>query len=587
VPLTITDAFTPSPLVQGLDVKVKVQWLSCNEVCIPEEAELSLSIPVKSSMAINGRAFDAALTAQPQLLKGTSSATPRGALLDVRVAGLPASLKGKRLEFFPETGDVIDNAAKWTQAWQGAIWTASVPLSAQRTKSPVVMPLVVTAGEQGWRTEAQVDAAWPRATGPTGPAADLQASLWAFEPSAGSGMPATLAATLLGALLGGLILNLMPCVFPIMAIKVLGFARHTQAQQHRAAGMAYAAGVIATFVALGALVLALRAGGEQIGWGFQLQSPLFIAALAIIFTVIGLNLAGLFEFRPFLPSALATLEVRHPTANAFLSGALAVVVASPCTAPFMAVSLGLAVTLAPPQALLVFATLGLGMALPYLLASWVPGVARRLPRPGPWMATLRQALAFPMFATVAWLAWVLGQQTGVDGAGALLLLLVALSAVIWALKLKGRARSVGMTLFAVMFALLAWATLPTLSATVPKKMTQARDGPWQDWAPGQVEKLMASGQVVFVDFTAAWCVTCQYNKRTVLSDSSVLAALSNKNVALLRADWTLRDPDITQALSKLGRNGVPVYVFYKRGAAPVVLSTVPSANEIRAAVAAL
>jgi thiol:disulfide interchange protein DsbD len=395
-------------------------------------------------------------------------------------------------------------------------------------------------------------------------------------------------AALLGALLGGLILNLMPCVFPVLAIKVVGFTRHADDRRaHRVAGAAYTAGVIVSFLALGALMLALRAAGEQLGWGFQLQSPAVVAALAALFTVIGLNLAGLFEFSQFLPSSVASMEARHPVANAFLSGVLAVAIASPCTAPFMGASLGFAIGLPAVQALLVFAAIGVGMALPYLAASFVPAVARALPRPGAWMDTFRRFMAFPMFATVAWLVWVLGQQSGIDGAGALLALLVALSMVLWALTLRGRARAVLAALSVAALALLAGAVGPSVTKVVDTVPVAAANTAWQPWAPGRVEQALASGQPVFVDFTAAWCVTCQYNKKTTLADGAVLADLAAKNVVLLRADWTRRDPAITLALAGLGRNGVPVYVFYKQGSAPVVLSEVLSVDEVRSVIARL
>jgi thiol:disulfide interchange protein DsbD len=397
----------------------------------------------------------------------------------------------------------------------------------------------------------------------------------------------TLVAALLGALLGGLILNLMPCVFPVLAIKVVGFTRHADDRRgHRVSGLAYTAGVVTSFAALGALMLALRAAGEQLGWGFQLQSPAVVAVLAALFTLIGLNLAGLFEFRAFLPSSLATLEARHPVANAFLSGVLAVAIASPCTAPFMGASLGFAIGLPATEALLVFGAIGLGMALPYLAASWVPSIARLLPRPGAWMENFRRLMAFPMFATVAWLVWVLGQQSGIDGAGALLVLLVALSMVVWAFTLQGRARTVIAPIALACLALLAWAAGPSITK-ISTTTAAAESGPWQPWGQGRVDQLVASGRPVLVDFTAAWCVTCQYNKKTTLSHRDVLADLSAKNVALLRADWTRRDPAITAALAQLGRSGVPVYVFYRQGGAPLVLSEVLSVEEVRSAVARL
>jgi thiol:disulfide interchange protein DsbD len=339
---------------------------------------------------------------------------------------------------------------------------------------------------------------------------------------------------------------------------------------------------------LGALMLALRAAGEQLGWGFQLQSPAVVATLAALFTLIGLNLAGVFEFGTFLPSGVASLQARHPAGDAFLSGVLAVAIASPCTAPFMGASLGLAIALPASQALMVFAALGVGMALPYLAASWIPAVAGWLPRPGPWMDTLRKLMAFPMFATVAWLVWVLGQQSGIDGAGALLVLLVALALVVWAWTLGGRTRQVVAVLALGDGATLAWTLGPQVLRPVPVAATGAVAGDrWQPWSAQTVRDTLAAGKPVFVDFTAAWCVTCQYNKRTTLADEQVLADFAARQVTLLRADWTLRDPAITQALSTLGRSGVPVYVLYAPGRTPVVMSEVLSTSEVRARLAAL
>ncbi|MEO7391579.1 MAG: thioredoxin family protein [Ramlibacter sp.] len=595
VPLTITPDFKPSLFGSDLQVQLKAQWLVCKTECIPEDGEFTIKIPTRSTTALNAPAFDAALAAQPKpVLQGTGGTITEsrvlidGNTLDVSVQGLPAALRGKTLEFFPETPEVIETGAKWTQAWNGAAWTARVPLSPQRSASPSVMPVVLAADGQGWRSELKVLGNWPVVTAASGVSPALEAALRANTAAPAAPAPSlTLAAALIGALLGGLILNLMPCVFPILAIKVVGFTRHADDRRgHRLGGLAYTAGVIVSFIALGALMLALRAAGEQLGWGFQLQSPAVVAVLAGLFTLIGLNLAGLFEFRSFLPSSLASLEARHPVVNAFLSGVLAVAIASPCTAPFMGASLGFAIGLPAVEALLVFGAIGVGMALPYLGASWVPALARLLPRPGAWMDTFRKFMAFPMFATVAWLVWVLGQQSGIDGAGALLVLLVAMSMVVWALTLQGHARSVVATISLLSLGLLAWATGPNITKLPPQQVARSDGTGWQPWEPGRVDQLVAAGRPVFVDFTAAWCVTCQYNK-TTLSRDDVLADLAAKNVALLRADWTRRDPAITAALGQLGRNGVPVYVFYSAGRAPVVLSEVLSADEVRSAIARL
>jgi thiol:disulfide interchange protein DsbD len=396
------------------------------------------------------------------------------------------------------------------------------------------------------------------------------------------------------ALVGGMILNLMPCVLPVLAIKVLGFSRHSEhtPASQRAQGLAYTLGVVLSFVSLGALMLALRATGEQLGWGFQLQSPAVVAALAALFTLIGLNLAGLFEIGSVLPHSLASLQARHPVVDAFLSGVLAVAIASPCTAPFMGASLGYAISLPAAQALGIFAALGLGLALPFLAAAWIPAVGHWLPRPGAWMDTLRRFMAFPMLATVVWLVWVLGHLSGVDGAGALLALLLGLGLVVWSLGLEGRSRLVFATVSVALCAVLAGAIGPLVlkieDAGSPGTVaTNGNGSDWQAWAPGRVEAELAAGRPVFVDFTAAWCITCQYNKKTTLGSAEVLADMRAHNVTLLRADWTRRDPAITVALEQLGRSGVPVYVLHQVGKPPVVFSEILDAQALRASLATL
>ncbi|MBP6297104.1 MAG: thioredoxin family protein [Acidovorax sp.] len=611
VPVTVAQTFAPGPLAKDVTVQLKASWLVCRKECIPEEGNFTLQLPIQSTTALHSAAFDAAQKAQPQPLAKASAqqqAQVDGDALQVRVAGLPAALRGKTLDLFPEMPEVLHNAAEGTQRWEGDVWTARIPLAEQRSNSPSTLPVVLAERVQGstprpgYRADLTVQGPWPAVAAKASVSPALEAALKANAALAGSGLPPaapsgasslTLTAALLGALLGGLILNLMPCVFPVLAIKVVGFTRHAQDRRaHRISGLAYTAGVVLSFLALGALMLGLRAAGEAVGWGFQLQSPAVVAALAGLFTLIGLNLAGVFEFGNMLPSSVASLQARHPVADSFLTGVLAVAVASPCTAPFMGASMGLTATLPAAQALAVFAALGLGLALPYLAASLWPAVARALPRPGAWMDTFRRFLAFPMFATVVWLVWVLGQQSGIDGAASLLILLVGLGLLAWSLALQGRARRWLGSVATVAMALLLWAFGPHVTrmaevAAAPANATATAAQDWQPWAPGAAEALVASGRPVFVDFTAAWCVTCQYNKKTTLANTEVLADLHAKNVALLRADWTRRDPAITAALAQLGRNGVPVYVFYRPGKPPVVLTEVLSVDEVRSTIAQL
>jgi thiol:disulfide interchange protein len=311
--------------------------------------------------------------------------------------------------------------------------------------------------------------------------------------------------------------------------------------------------------------------------------------LAALFTLIGLNLAGVFEFGSVLPGSWAAARARHPAADSFLTGVLAVAVASPCTAPFMGAALGAALTWPTAQALLVFAALGFGMALPYLAASAWPALARLLPRPGAWMAHFKTLMAFPMFATVVWLLWVLGVQVGVGGMVALLGVLVALAFVAWALgsptlgpKARGGFGAVSLLLMVVA---LAWAVPSLRQEAVAQADSPAAQEGWQPWSNERVAQAQAAGQTVFVDFTAAWCVTCQFNKRTTLASDEVKAAFSDNQVLLLRADWTRRDPAITAELTRMGRSGVPVYAVYTPGAAgPRLLGEILSVAEVTGAV---
>ncbi len=594
VQLTIGPEFKPGLLSDVIDVRLDAAWLVCKTECIPEEGRFALKIPVRSSTAGHGAAFDTAWRSAPtDLATGGGTLKVDGQNLALSVTGLPTAWQGRKLSFFPETTEVIETAADWQQAWDGANWTARIPLSPQRSSSPTVMPVVLALGTEGQRITLPVSGSWPQGSAAAAPGSTALRDALGARPGSGAGSWGGSAASigfwaaLLGALIGGLILNLMPCVLPVLAIKVLGFARHADDRAaHRINGLAYTAGVLLSFMALGLLMLSLRSAGESLGWGFQLQNPAVVATLALLFTLIGLNLAGVFHFSQMVPSSLAGFQPRHPVVDAFFTGVLAVAIASPCTAPFMGASLGLAVALPPLQALAVFAMLGLGLALPYLAASFIPAVARALPRPGQWMDTLKKFMAFPMFATVAWLVWVLGQQSGIDGAGALLVLLVAVAFVAWALALAGRARLIAGGVSLALLLALGWGVGPAVTTSVPAAQ-RTNDGLWQAWAPGKVEQILATGQPVFVDFTAAWCVTCQYNKQTTLSDPQVMADITERKVALLRADWTRRDPAITAALQQLGRNGVPVYVLYQAGRAPLVMSEILSVKDVRAALARL
>jgi thiol:disulfide interchange protein DsbD len=607
VPLTVTKQFKANA-TQTLNIQLHANWLVCRLECIPQEGDFALRIPVNSSFASNATAFEAVLAEQPKSLPNVKATSRFEAQrLVLQVSGLPAPLQGKTLHVFPDTAELVESAAEQhtsaSQSWQGDVWTVQLPLSNLRLNDPKQVGFLLTTGEgaerQGFAVSAPVTEAWPAVS--ELPAATAPAVTTVVNNEGALGF----VLALLGAFVGGLILNLMPCVLPVLAIKLLGFAQHSRAHRaHRVAGMAYTAGVVLSFLALGAGVLALRAAGEQLGWGFQLQSPVVVSVLAAFFTLIALNLFGLFEFGQILPSRVASFQYKHPVMDAALSGVLAVAVASPCTAPFMGASLGLAMTLPTWQALTIFVAMGLGLAAPYLLASFMPAVARLLPHPGPWMVTLRQLLAFPMLATVVWLLWVLGQQTSLDATMFALGGLLLLAAFIWTLKqhtpaARGLAWLIAAALVWGAFSFAEELNAPANDAsqisTAPKGASDTSrpdsastaNNAWQAWSEAAVMQSLAQGRPVFVDFTAAWCVTCQINKKSTLSNSAVLADFAAHQVTLIRADWTRRDPAITAALSALGRSGVPVYVLYAPGQAPLVLSELLSVSKMQAALASL
>jgi thiol:disulfide interchange protein DsbD len=598
LPVTVT--VPPDFGSAALDVRLKADWLVCKEVCIPQSGEFRLAVPAGSSTAANADAFaQARASLPPRASAATVQAKVDGQVLALQIDGLPADLRGKALDYFAADAGVIDHAGRVEQRWDGERLALRVPLSAQRSESPARLQAVLALpGESRGVEVGFAGPSWPPTAGvrSVAPQAALAAQPGAAPVTgvlnAPAASPIPLVMSLGFAFIGGLLLNLMPCVFPVLALKVVGFAKPgANRRQIAGQGLAYTVGVVASFVALAGLLLAMRAAGDQLGWGFQLQSPVFVAGLSILFALIGLNLLGVFEVGQLLPSGLASLRARHPVVDHGLTGVLAVAIASPCTAPFMGAALGAALTQPTPQALAVFAALGLGMAAPYLAASLSPGLGRWLPRPGRWMATFRTAMAFPMFATVVWLLWVLGQQVGIDGAAALLGLILAVAFAAWVFSAT-RSRSLGAAAFRVGAAAVVVAaavgTWPVLQAQagepVATAATTQSEAAWQPWSPDALARVRAAGRPVFVDFTAAWCVTCQFNKRTTLGDAEVLAAFRARDVVLMRADWTRRDPAITEALRQLGRSGVPVYALYAPGdASPRLLSEILGVAEIRSA----
>jgi thiol:disulfide interchange protein DsbD len=396
------------------------------------------------------------------------------------------------------------------------------------------------------------------------------------RPPGDDAAPTTLIGALLLALLGGLILNLMPCVLPILSLKVLGVAQSGESRQRaRSHALWYTAGVLVAFAAIGALVLALRAAGQAAGWGFQLQHPWFIAALVYLMFTVGLSLSGVFTLGGSLGGMGQSLAARSGPVGDFFTGVLACVVASPCVAPFMGLPLAYAFTTDTVPALLVFLALGLGLALPFLLIGFIPSLAKRLPRPGAWMETLKHVLAFPMYGTAIWLLWVLGKQRGVDAMTLVLGGLVVLALALWWFeRSRWRSHRVG-SLLAVL--LLLGALLPVWGVTrlaPPAKAAVAAADNVVAYSPQMLDRLRQDNRVVFVNMTADWCVTCKANERAVLGTNAFHDTLRRTNAVYMRGDYTNVDPDITAFLDEHKAVGVPLYVVYGPGAPPTVLPTV-------------
>ncbi len=498
----------------------------------------------------------------------------------------------KTLAFFPYEEGSIEYAAPQTLTRRdGAIDLAmkigyqppqagpvrGVLLATEQSGNEVIpVPLEITAGlVPGGASRGGAPSAAPARFASQAPAAGTAAA---------RDTPALPVLVLL-AILGGLILNLMPCVFPVLSIKAIGLVEH--AKKHPAAvrmkGFVFAAGVISSMLALAVVLLVLRAGGEQIGWGFQLQSPLFVTLMIYLLMAVGLNLSGVFEIGGGLAGVGDGLTQGDSYRASFFTGVLTTLVATPCTAPFMAAAVGAALTQSPRVALVIFAALGAGLALPYLLLSLAPWMRRALPKPGAWMDTLKQIFAFPMYASAAWLLWVLAQQTSSIGLGAALAgaILVALAA--WSYQKSkwgstgGRVTALVAAAVAVLLAIvlpIKFAGVAAASSNVSASPTASAEESWQPYDATRVAELNAKGQPLLLNFTASWCLTCLVNERNAFADAAVQQIFRDKRVTLMKGDWTNRDPAITAALTSFGRAGVPLYVAYnsKPGSAtPVVL----------------
>ncbi len=537
-------------------VALDAQWLACtDQICVPEQAHLTLDL----SRATRDPAFDTWRAAIPALLDRHATFAIEGGRLRIAIP-LPQTLAKPAPHVFVEQHDLISYAGSQNFSVDGDLLVAELPLVERPVRPAMVSGILALDGHDGVRFEASPGPV-PSGGAPLRPAATSVGPLWLL---------------LLGALAGGLLLNVMPCVFPILSLKALSLARAGESDaKARAEGIAYTAGVVLATLALGAVLLALRAAGEAVGWAFQLQEPAVIVLLLALAAAITANLAGLFE----LPS-LSLTRGGEP-AGAFATGLLAAFVATPCTGPFMAAAMGAALLLPTFQALLLFGALGLGLALPFLLLGFVPALRRMLPRPGAWMETFRKVMAVPMGLTavaLAWLCWRLGGAWFAAGACALALMVVVALAALWRARVPHKSRKL-VAGSAAALALLLAIVLPTQMAT---PAAGARDGviPARPFSEAALTQARAAGKPVFVWFTADWCLTCKVNERVAIEREDTRDAFAKSGVVALVGDWTRRDPAITRFLARNGAAGVPLYLWYPAGGEAEVLPQVLSSADL-------
>jgi len=538
----------------------EVKWLVCKDVCIPEQASLGLDLPVVAQAADAKAGPDAAQLDEWR----RAIPAPAPFAVQIKPAAQGVQLSGtatgiSKAYFFADTWGAVAHSAPQALKADGAGWALEIPAGDEPVAAgkPLSGVLVLTgpAGEQAWAVATTMPAGAGKGPG----AADLSAPAAAptAEPAAAPGDLGLLPALAL-ALVGGLILNLMPCVFPVLSIKALALVREGN---HKAEGLAYTAGVLGSFAALAAVLIALRAGGQQVGWGFQFHSPVFVLVVAYLLFLVGLSLSGLFEIGGGFTGVGSSLAAKQGLAGSFFTGVLAAVVATPCTAPFMGAALAFALSQPAAVMLAVFLALGLGLALPFLVLAFWPAAQRWLPRPGAWMDRFKQALAFPMYAAVVWLLWVLAQQAGPDGVALALGGLVLIAFGLWWRHASG-ASAVG-TVAAVACVVLALGG----SAWIKPVEADVRAGSSTEaYSAERLADLRAQKKPVFVNLTAAWCISCLVNERVALSRPEVKEAFTKAGVAYLKGDWTREDPKITEVLKAHGRSGVPLYLYYAPGA---------------------
>jgi thiol:disulfide interchange protein/DsbC/DsbD-like thiol-disulfide interchange protein len=562
-----TEIAVPPGLREGQNVTFTADatWLVCKDICIPEKATLDLTLPVVAQPAANEawrEAFAEARAREPSKeAPFDANFAARGDEVTFYFRPLGGE-SGKGAQFFPLMKGLIKASAPQSSESRDGGFAIAVPAGwrmrdAERRKSIETIDGVLVVAEGGTAQAFEIRAV--RGDIPAGATKVAAADL-------------PLAEAILFAILGGLILNLMPCVFPILSMKALALVQAGHAERPWTDGVAYLLGVLTTFAGLGGALLWLRALGEDVGWGFQLQSPLSVAVLAYVLVLVGLNLSGVFQVGGTVQGAGQGLAGRGGLIGAFFTGVLAVVVAAPCTAPFMGAAMGFAFTQNAAITIAIFLALGFGLALPWVVVSFSPALIRLLPRPGPWMERFKQFLAFPMYAAAAWLVWVLSQQVTPEGLARVMFGLIVLALAAWAFGVvqARAARSQSSVLAGVVFLLalgsaVALVALPFTGRSGDNAPGETGALAAEPYSAARLADLRGQGRAVFVNLTAAWCVSCLYNERVALSTPAVADAFKSTGAVYVVGDWTNQNPEISALLKQHGREGVPLYLFFPPG----------------------
>jgi thiol:disulfide interchange protein len=581
LPLSLT-APADAKVGETVTLKAAATFLVCADVCIPENATLELPLRVVAAPAAADPAWGPkivqAIAAAPVRADLSATFKKTGDIVKLAVTGAPLKGAAGAGAYFYAYGPTNVEHAK-PQATElgpdGLTISFSPGYDFQQPPGPQALEGVLAVDGKAYEITAKAGALPPAAAGLGAP----KAQGGGLGGAAGSAPGGGLVGAALFAFIGGLILNLMPCVFPILAMKAASLAGHAHdSRESRRQGLAFGAGVLASFLLLAGVLIGLKAAGSAVGWGFQLQSPPVVAGLALLMLAVSLNLSGVFEIGASLQGAGSGLTARGGLSGAVFTGVLAVVVAAPCTAPFMAPAIGWALTQPPAAALTVFLALALGFAAPFVAVAFAPALLARLPKPGPWMDGFKKLLAFPMYAAAGWLVWVLTLQAGPEALARILAAGVVLACGAWLLGAAQRRRAAGQPIalpagFGAAFAAIALVValgLPYAAASSGGEGDKARLG-YEAWSPEKVAALQAEGRPVLVNFTAAWCVSCQVNDKVALSTKGVAEAMAKHNVAYLKADWTRKDAAIAAELARHGRAGVPLYLVYGASSRDVVI----------------